>query len=401
MSFSGKQSFYRAALLMLVLMQACSPNYSYKEKAVPESVKLSERMQALFAKTKLVCFGRYALEVPQEAQLIVGSISFPSTIKVFEGGPEAIKRRVSMDIAQIKQKENTSEIKFSGDGPIAGSWQIRYYEDEYDKKDGDIFFKTYVNQGNLNFILGGSVDKGSNEELAAARELARAKKLRLLAPGEVPDEPGFCIQHAFLPDKLYADQEMIAVGIYLPSLPDVTFSISSNKDAYADTPAAEFEKSQRGELSLLARIAAAKKDQGMSYPSRTVLREGKRDVNHWHGEESLIRRKDGVHDFEWAFVGTPKDVANPSEFGAVMFTKVEHNTVGAAKVASVSDDEAVALWDKLLSGLKFRVKVPGAPEGSYFPHLPKPVNPAHKPAGYDLLDPATATPAAPTHPIAP
>jgi hypothetical protein len=49
-----------------------------------------------------------------------------------------------------------------------------------------------------------------------------------------------------------------------------------------------------------------------------------------------------------------------------MFTKVEHNMVGAARRASLSDDEAVALWDKLLSGLKFRVKVPGAPEGSYF-----------------------------------
>ena len=102
------------------------------------------------------------------------------------------------------------------------------------------------------------------------------------------------------------------------------------------------------------------------YPHRTVLREGKRDVQHWHGEESLIKRKDGTHDFEWALVGTPRDVANPSDFSAQMYTKVEHDTVGAAEAASLSDDEAVALWDKLLSGLKFRVKVPGAPQGSYF-----------------------------------
>jgi hypothetical protein len=40
--------------------------------------------------------------------------------------------------------------------------------------------------------------------------------------------------------------------------------------------------------------------------------------------------------------------------------------VGAAVAASLTDDEAVALWDKLLSGLKFRVKVPGTPEGSYY-----------------------------------
>jgi hypothetical protein len=119
---------------------------------------------------------------------------------------------------------------------------------------------------------------------------------------------------------------------------------------------------------LLARIEQAKKDQGLSYPSRTVLREGKRNVQHWLGEESLIKRKDGTHDFEWAFVGTPGDVAIPSEYNAVMFTKVKHNVVGAADAASVTDPEAVALWDTLLSGLKFRVKVPKAPEGSYLAH---------------------------------
>jgi hypothetical protein len=167
-------------------------------------------------------------------------------------------------------------------------------------------------------------------------------------------------------DNLYSSQEMVNAGIYIPSLPDVTFSISSNKDAYGDYPPEDFEKTERAELSLLARIKQAQEDQGIHYPSRTVLREGKRDVQHWRGEESLIKRKDGTHDFEWALVGKPRDVANPSEFGAQMYTKVEHNMVGAAKAASLSDDEAVALWDKLLSGLKFRVKVPGAPPGTYY-----------------------------------
>lgn len=166
--------------------------------------------------------------------------------------------------------------------------------------------------------------------------------------------------------SFYGDQEMVNVGIYLPSLPDVTFSISSNKDAYADYTKEEFEKKKVEELPLLARIHKAQEEQGTMYPHRIVLREGKRNVQHWQGEESLIKRPDGVHDFEWGFVGTPKDVANPSELIVNMYTKVEHNVVGAAKKASITDDEAVALWDNLLSSLKFRVKVPGAPEGSYF-----------------------------------
>lgn len=366
MRMSTKQTVQCAAALTLTLMQACSPSYSYKETAVPEPVKLSPRLQQIFAKTKLVCFGRYALEVPQEAQLIWGSAAYQSSIEVIDGGLEASKRQVADDIAKLKRADKTADITYIQEGPIEGSWQIRYYEGETAKEFGLHFFKTYVNKGDLTFILGGSVGKGNTEESAAARQVVRARSLRLRAPDDTPDEPGYCIEHGFMSDNPYLGQEMVDAGIYLPSLPDVTFSISSNKDAYGDYPPAQFEKTERAKLSLLARIRQAQEDQGIHYPSRTVLREGKRNVQHWHGEESLIRRKDGVHDFEWALVGTPRDVANPSEFGAQMYTKVEHNTVGAAKIASISDDEAVALWDKLLSGLKFRVKVPGAPEGSYF-----------------------------------
>jgi hypothetical protein len=367
----------KIAVVALVVLQACSPSYSYKENAVPETVELSERLQTLFAKTKIVCFGRYALTVPQEAELIWGSASIGGAIKIITGGPEGSERRVTEDIAKIKRESDTAEITYNREGPVHASWQIRYYESDLDKKYKLHFFDTYVNKGDMTFILGGSVDGKETEDAAAARLAARAKSLRLRAADEVPNEPGYCIPHGFMADTQYAAQEMVSVGIHFPSLPDVTFSISSNKDAYGDYSPAEFEAEKRAELSLLARIEEAKKDQGLSYPSRTVLREGKRDVQHWHGEESLIKRKDGTHDFEWAFVGTPMDVANPSEYGVTMFTKVEHNVVGAAHAASVTDAEAVALWDKLLSGLKFRVKVPKAPEGSYLIHplppmMPKP-----------------------------
>ena len=336
---------------------------------MPGPVKLSPRLQSLFAKTKLLCFGRYAIEVPEEAQLIIGSVGVPADVKIIDGGLEAGKIWAAADIVKIKDKNITAEIIYNGEGPVDTTWQIQYFEDDFMKKNGSLFFNTYVTKGELTFLfrdsIGSKIDgKNDNKDATARRQAVFARNLRLRTPDEVPDEPGFCITHAFISDNLYAEQETASAGLFLPSLPDVTFSISSNKNAYGDYSPADFEK-ERAELSLLYRIEQAKKDQGMQYPSRIVLREGKRDVQHWHGEESLIKRANGVHDFEWAFVGTPRDVANPSEFGVAMFTKVEHNTVGAAKSASVSDDEAVALWDKLLSGLKFRVKVPGAPEGSY------------------------------------
>ena len=333
---------------------------------MPEPVKLSLRLQAMFAKTKLVCFGRYAIEVPQEAELVWGGVSIPGRLGIFEGGVGESQRLVSTEIAKIKRKDKTAEFTYAGEEPLAESWQIRYFEDEFAKKNGQLFFNTYVDKETFIFVSGDSVGNGETEQLVVGRQAAWAKSIRLRALDEVPGEPGFCVEHGFMTESLYGRQEMANAGIYLPSLPDVTFSVSSNKNAYGDYSKEDFENEQRAKLSLLARIGGAKSAQLGTYPSRNVLREGKRIVQHWHGEESLFKRRDGTHDFEWAFVGTPRDVANPSEFHAVMFTKVEHNTVGAAHAASLSDDEAVALFDKLLSGLKFRVKVPGAPEGSYF-----------------------------------
>ena len=362
----GNRHLQRAATLALaLLLQACAlpANYSYqKDAAKPEAIKLSPRLQQLFAKTKLVCIGRYALEVPLEAVLNWGPAHFPASIDTLHGGMEAANRRIASDIAKIKEKNKTAEIISSQAGPAPNSWQIRFYEDKYAKEPPRLItIRTYINRGNTTFITGWA---GFDTNASVAEQQAYlAKNLRLRATDEVPDEPGFCIEEGFVPENRYDDQEMANAGIYLPSLPDINFSISSNKDAYADYD--DFDEYKK-KLSLLYRIPGAKNDQGPRYPSRTLLREGKRDVQHWQGEESLIRRNDGTHDFEWAFVGTPKDVANPSAYRARMYSKVEHDTVGAAPQASVTDDEAVALWDKLLSSLKFRVQVPGAPEGSYY-----------------------------------
>lgn len=365
-------AIFAALLIVLVSSAGNSRTYAYKEAAVPEPVKLSPRLRALFEETKIVCFGRYAIEVPQEAQLIMGEVWFPSAVRVLSGGIERAKSRAEEKIAKLKRERRTSEITYNDAGPIENSWQTRYFEDKYKIARNALFFDTYISKGEITFLLGDSIMQGESESTVVTRQLAQARSLRLRAAEEAPTEPGFCITHAFMASDRYDNQEMASAGIYLPSFPDVTFSISSNKDAYADYPKAEFEQMKRDELSLLGRIKGAQEMQGILYPKRDVLREGKRDVQHWHGEESLIRRPDGTHDFEWAFVGTPRDVAKPSEFHVAMFTKVEANMVGAAKAASVNNEEAVALWDKLLSGLKFRVKVPGAPEGSYYFQKGKP-----------------------------
>ncbi|MGK5012729.1 hypothetical protein [Janthinobacterium sp. MDB2-8] len=65
-----KTLLFCMAMFVLALSSACAEKDPGKDK----SIKLSKRLEVLFQKTKLVCFGRYALEVPIDAQLIRGQV---------------------------------------------------------------------------------------------------------------------------------------------------------------------------------------------------------------------------------------------------------------------------------------------------------------------------------------
>lgn len=333
--------------LFIYLLFAYQP-YSYKEKGMPAEVEMSPRLKRLFEHTKVVCFGRYAMTVPKEAEVLWGGAAFPADIKIIQGGMAAMKKAIKADIAMILEKDDTAEIVYSDKGPVPDSWQIRFYNSAIGKELNNRGAITYVNKGELSF-------KYRMGKLPMSAYVAQAIHLR--PPEAIPTTPGFCIDHGFIADDRYADQEIIQAGIYLPSLPDVTFSVHSNKNASTDG---------NNGMSLLENIAAAKSDQGLAYPNVKVLREGKHNVANWKGEESLVLRPDAVHEFIWESVGKSGDVADPPWFTVKLYTKVADNRVGAADKAVLSNDETVALWDKLLDGLKFRVQVPGAPAGSYF-----------------------------------
>ncbi len=324
-----------------------------------------QKISVLFNERKLSCFGRYAFYIPKISQIVWGATSFPSRISVISSSRSTMEQLVLEDVARIRRANDTAEVIFSGPGRDGLGWRLDYYEDKYAKRDGALYSRSYIELGNNIFLLSAAKAKSESEVLFLERQFRRAKSI-VLADHDIHADPGFCVEHGFIRQNTYDHQEIVAIGLHLPSYPDVKFSITSNKDAYADYSPEEFDGRIREELSLLSRIKHAKDEQGSNYPARVVLREGPRNVNHWKGEESLIRRADGTHDFEWAYVGRPGDVAYPPEFSVQMFTKVANNMIGAAEKASLTDDEAVALWDKLLSSLKFRVKVPGAPEGSYY-----------------------------------
>ncbi|MDP9607431.1 UNVERIFIED_ORG: hypothetical protein J2W38_007256 [Variovorax paradoxus] len=312
---------------------------------------MNRRIEKLFERTKLLCFGRYVLTAPVDSSLAFGR-DFPT----LPNQANDIKKVLATAQARILAKDKTAKINFVGPGPAPNVWLIRSYEDEFAPKYGLERFDVYHVVGPHIFVDGDATEKSSNitADSILRDAVETARNLRVRQPDEVPTDQGLCHEYGFTRLDGSEGDVLTQVGLHMAELPDVVFSVESNQ-----TVSTSFASNSYGLLKL---IADRKREAGSSYPKLTTLREGKKKVHGWNGEESLVRAAEGFHDFEWMFIGeNGGSVARPGHLNVAMFTKVSSDRVGAAPASSLNDEEAIALWDKLLDGLKFRVAVPGAP----------------------------------------
>lgn len=306
------------------------------------------RIDRLFEHTKLLCFGRYALRAPVESRLAFGR-DFPT----LPNQAKDIEKVMEAERAKILSANKTAEINYFGKGPAPNTWLIRSYKSGSAKELELEGFRIYHVAGPHIFVNGRGTDNGATADSILRDTIETAQALRVREPDEVPKEPGLCHEFGFTRDESFSSV-LTQVGLHIAALPDVVFSVQSNQTVNTNFPDNSY--------GLLKLIAERKREAGSRYPKLTTLREGKKKVHGWDGEESLVRRPDGTQDFEWMFIGeNGGSVARPGNLSASMRTKVEADRIGAAKASSLNDDEAIALWDKLLEGLKFRVAVPGAP----------------------------------------
>jgi len=309
------------------------------------------RIERLFEHTKLLCFGRYVLTVPVDSRLAFGR-DFPT----LPNQAKDIDKVIDAERVKILAAHKTAEINYFGKGPAPNTWLIRSYMDDTARRLELEGFRFYYVVGPHIFLDSDATAKSQNitANFLLQDAVETAKNLRSREPDDVPTEQGLCHEFGFRRLDGSRGNVLTQVGLHMAALPDVVFSVESNQ-----TVNTKFAGNSDGLLKL---IADRKREAGSRYPKLTTLREGRKNVHGWNGEESLVRRADGTHDFEWMFIGeNGGSVARPGNLDVTMHTKVMADRIGAAPASSLSDEEAIALWDKLLDGLKFRVAVPGAP----------------------------------------
>jgi hypothetical protein len=343
----GLKSMHRYAALLLALIFTACQAQGTRMNTTP-----SPTLEKLFAQTKPVCFGRFILDVPAEAQVVWGGVEFDSVVTTYlnQGNNQrkiALAKRDTV-MKDLKRHPEVTTFETSQIGKKSLTTLI-YWESDNAKIVGLEKIFGYLHSNEHLFVINTQTSDSDSPNSLRDNYFSVARALRARAPEEIPSEPGVCIEGGFIADASGQYQEIFAIGFRFPSLPDVSFSISSNKDQQRDAP-------------FSARRAEAKKfaeetGQGEAFARVKVLREGKRQLAPWQIEEALFARprKDGGtnHEFLLESPGIRYNKDLPF-WDAVLRTGVQQN-IPTANASSLSNAEAVALWDRLLGTLRLRV----------------------------------------------
>jgi hypothetical protein len=335
----------------------------------------NDKVARMTQNMKTVCIGRFLIDMPDETRLelrapridgfdISSSDESEADFQVRLAQREVQLRATPDRLGGNRNVESATEVKTANgvvgkifvhgrtirEGTRARGMELERYRFE------NIATEAMVHGQGMSFYL--SANKYDSDQLQNLPKLVN--KLIPNPHNQIPTQPGFCIDRAWFHDPLTADQgEEVMMSAQLPSHPDIVFLTIL---AAGNKPAAQ---------SLLERSADTEAKLALTQRMRVSrLRADRRTIGGIVGDE-LVRRVDETNDavvytFWWEVTGTETDVLAPHVVFKMYVGKGENGPVPS----SLSQDAAMALWDKISSSIRLRPSEPPKPVAAEPPLTP-------------------------------
>lgn len=300
---------------------------------------------------KPVCVGRFVLEVPRQMvvtyrQAVIAAWKISTTVETDEEFEVRIRQKEDSLASGRNQRNGVSLELASKIKTDHVTGKIFLYDRKWIglMREGKEVISEAVSIDALVRASGVSYD--FKAQLREPEDIQRLEALlQQLLPvheGEVPTSAGFCFDRGILRDPLTIDDhEHVSIFFGTIAQPDLAGSLST------------FAGTNPGR-TLLQRHAAS--DIQREYGARFHdLRIGPRVINGVPGEEVLQRVDEfnGVklQDFMWESMSDKKDISLPA---LTLEMSTGLGRPGKPVNSSLSDAEALALWDTLSSSLRRR-----------------------------------------------
>ena len=369
-----KRVYLVALTTTLVLLTAFDRHP--RQWKTPNMTTLTPRLQPMFEKTKAVCFGRFMVDVPASATVAWGGTDVPLGVTIYRDGVDEVKALAQKFIVELNSKKAINHddvpLLLSVEDMVEPEGKIVTGYESFQSING-LKINGYFKLNSDGVIIDARPLRDSRDgTIADIKSIAR--RLRQRPESEIPTEPGNCVEHFFLADKQNPAQddlmEHIRIGFRLKEFPDAHFSIyvapSNPHNPEGDSLKTQWKRIKEDPATPEEKAALAKIE---------FFRESPRQIHDWKtGYEVLVRNPDeehvhSYHDFQAKFTGVPRDPFRP--YADIQFqTGVGDNAAGSTK-ASLTDEEAIAVWDKITSTIRVRpTRAMSAKSADAGPRLP-------------------------------
>lgn len=314
------------------------------------------RVQQTFLRTKTVCIGRFLVDVPEHSTVVYGPSHAPWPIQKYLGDAKNMESLFSERLAEAEAEKHMARGGLRGKESLVGTavnGAARGQKIVFGVSKGNwgkYKIDSYFSAGeNLYVQSADPIPSERNEAIEDLNAIALVVKAR--DKNEIPTESGVCLDGAFIGQTARLTYEAFNLGVRLQEFPDVHFSLSvTKKDVLVESDALEPRLRQAEEM-------VNRSGQGGWYSRIKTLRRGRRQIAHWHGFEMLAWKpaqaaESESHEFLFVSQGQPNNALQPV-LELELHTGVSDNQVGAVK-PSLTDEEALAVWDRLTSSIRVR-----------------------------------------------
>jgi hypothetical protein len=360
MNLIARMAFCAGLACSLPVLAQSAGRHATSTLERPIMTQLPHRLQPLFNRTKTVCFARFVIEVPASATVVYGRMTVDTEVRRYagkateaEGKIEEFmkenRRRVSATAREDDAPDEWGGKRWLGKMPGLTHLLSKFSDSQY-------FLHSFLVLGDDIFLMEvlGFFENDVQRFISDHEEVAR--QLRARKNEEVPTEEGICIDGAIA--NLRPLFENIQIGIRLAEFPDVHFSIESKKNSEYVKPDQDF----------LDRFTSTEKNaraegKGKWYDRIKFFSREPRTVLEWRGHQVLARvpaipGSHDRHEFTFYSGGEANDPFHP-EIDIELETGVKDNSK-AGRPPSLTDAEALALWEKLLGSIRVRQVTPPA-----------------------------------------
>ena len=318
----------------------------------------SPRILKIFRETRTVCVGRFLIDVPAEAQVVYGPAEVPDPVRSYSGNGNEMEKMIVEKLGEIEKERPRVYDALAKPDSMVGK-----VENGILPRQKIVFGISPARFAFYNISsysqIGDDVFVQDAEAMGAPQQYRKiVHELNVMSPlfsgrsdEHVPSEAGVCIENGFIRDAGRPMYEKVSLGVRLSSFPDVHLSIlATNKDMLVASDALE-PRVKQGEQLLKSEGQAA------WYSQVKKLRQGQRKIGNWQGFEFLARMPaqelaGESHEFAFLSQGVPNNPYLPV-LDIELQSGVHDNKIGTVS-PSVTDEEALMIWDRITSSIRVR-----------------------------------------------